>query len=64
MHDNASIRVTLIAPGMVDTPFFDERPTSGALNADDVARAALYALTQPDHVDVNELLVRPAAQSG
>jgi NADP-dependent 3-hydroxy acid dehydrogenase YdfG len=64
MHDNASIRVTLIAPGMVDTPFFDERPSSGALDADDVARAALYALTQPDHVDVNELLVRPAAQSG
>jgi NADP-dependent 3-hydroxy acid dehydrogenase YdfG len=64
MHDNASIRVTLIAPGMVDTPFFDERPTSGALDADDVARAALYALTQPDHVDVNELLVRPASQTG
>jgi NADP-dependent 3-hydroxy acid dehydrogenase YdfG len=63
MHDNTSIRVTLIEPGMVDTPFFDERP-SGALDADDVARAALYALTQPAHVDVNELLVRPSAQSG
>jgi NADP-dependent 3-hydroxy acid dehydrogenase YdfG len=63
MHDNTSIRVTLIAPGMVDTPFFDEQP-SGALDADDVARAALFALTQPDHVDVNELLVRPASQTG
>jgi NADP-dependent 3-hydroxy acid dehydrogenase YdfG len=63
MHDNTSIRVTLIAPGMVDTPFFDERP-AGALDADDIARAALYALTQPDHVDVNELLVRPSSQAG
>jgi NADP-dependent 3-hydroxy acid dehydrogenase YdfG len=62
MHDNAGIRVTLIAPGMVDTPFFDQRPESDALDADDVARAAIYALTQPDHVDVNELLVRPVSQ--
>jgi NADP-dependent 3-hydroxy acid dehydrogenase YdfG len=64
MHDNTTVRVTLIAPGMVDTPFFDHRPTSGALEADDVARAVIYALTQPDHVDVNELIVRPASQSG
>ncbi|HYI35810.1 MAG TPA: SDR family NAD(P)-dependent oxidoreductase [Thermoleophilaceae bacterium] len=52
------IRSTVIAPGMVDTPFFDERKT-GVLEADDVARAVLYALSQPDHVDVNEVVVRP-----
>jgi NADP-dependent 3-hydroxy acid dehydrogenase YdfG len=63
MHENTKVRVTLVAPGMVDTPFFDERPGSGALAADDVARAVLYALTQPEHVDVNELLVRPASQT-
>jgi NADP-dependent 3-hydroxy acid dehydrogenase YdfG len=63
MHDNTSIRVTLIEPGMVDTSFFDRRPESGALQADDVARAVMYALSQPDHVDVNEVLVRPAAQA-
>jgi NADP-dependent 3-hydroxy acid dehydrogenase YdfG len=62
MHENTKVRVTLVAPGMVDTPFFDERPGSGALAADDVARAVLYALTQPEHVDVNELLVRPTVQ--
>jgi NADP-dependent 3-hydroxy acid dehydrogenase YdfG len=56
------IKVTLIEPGMVDTPFFDN-PISGALEADDVARAVLFALTQPPHVDVNELLVRPIRQS-
>ena len=46
---------------MVDTPFFDNRPT-GALEADDIARAVLYALSQPAHVDVNEVLVRPVNQ--
>jgi NADP-dependent 3-hydroxy acid dehydrogenase YdfG len=58
----AAIRVTLIEPGMVDTPFFDNRPQS-ALQADDIARAVMYALDQPDHVDVNEILVRPTAQA-
>lgn len=62
IHDNDSIRVTLVAPGMVDTPFFDKRP-SGALAPDDVAAAVLYALTQPQRVDVNEVLVRPVGQS-
>jgi NADP-dependent 3-hydroxy acid dehydrogenase YdfG len=57
------IRVTLIEPGMVDTPFFDKRPTD-ALQDDDIARAVLFALSQPTHVDVNEILVRPVAQAG
>jgi NADP-dependent 3-hydroxy acid dehydrogenase YdfG len=63
MHDNASIRVTLIAPGMTDTEFFDQRPDN-ALAADDIARAVLYALSQPPHVDVNEIVIRPASQAG
>jgi NADP-dependent 3-hydroxy acid dehydrogenase YdfG len=58
---DTSIKMTLIEPGMVDTPFFDNR-VSGALEADDVARAVLFALTQPPHVDVNEILVRPIHQ--
>jgi NADP-dependent 3-hydroxy acid dehydrogenase YdfG len=57
------IKVTLIEPGMVDTPFFENRP-NGALEADDIARAVLFALTQPPHVDVNEILVRPIHQPG
>jgi NADP-dependent 3-hydroxy acid dehydrogenase YdfG len=60
---DTDIKVTLIEPGMVDTPFFDTRPT-GALEADDVARAVVFALTQPPHVDVNEILVRPIHQAG
>ena len=58
---DTNIKVTTVEPGMVDTPFFDDRPT-GALEADDVARAVMFALTQPPHVDVNELLVRPINQ--
>lgn len=63
MRDNKSIRVTLIEPGMVDTPFFDNRPT-GALEPADIARAVMYALDQPAHVDVHELRILPAAQPG
>jgi NADP-dependent 3-hydroxy acid dehydrogenase YdfG len=63
MHENRAIRVTVIEPGMVDTPFFDNRPEEGtALTDDDVARAVIYALSQPEHVDVNEILIRPSAQ--
>jgi NADP-dependent 3-hydroxy acid dehydrogenase YdfG len=58
---DTDIKVTLIEPGMVDTPFFESRP-SGALEADDIARAVMFALTQPAHVDVNEVLVRPIHQ--
>jgi NADP-dependent 3-hydroxy acid dehydrogenase YdfG len=55
------IKMTLIEPGMVDTPFF-ENEVSGALEADDIARAVMFALTQPPHVDVNEILIRPIHQ--
>ncbi len=61
--NGTGVRVTLIEPGMTDTPFFDERP-SDALQPDDIARAVLYAASQPAHVDVNEILIRPTAQSG
>jgi NADP-dependent 3-hydroxy acid dehydrogenase YdfG len=61
--NGTGVRVTLIEPGMVDTPFFDNRP-SAALQAEDIARAVMYALAQPPHVDVNELLIRPTAQEG
>jgi NADP-dependent 3-hydroxy acid dehydrogenase YdfG len=58
---DTDIKMTLIEPGMVDTPFFDNK-VSGALEADDIARAVLFALTQPPHVDVNEILIRPIHQ--
>jgi NADP-dependent 3-hydroxy acid dehydrogenase YdfG len=61
--NDTGVRVTLIEPGMVDTPFFTKRPTE-ALRPDDIARAVIYAVSQPPHVDVNEILVRPTAQAG
>src|SRR4051794_27950926 len=62
--NGTDVRVTLVEPGMVATPFFDRVPTRGALEADDVARAVMFAVRQPAHVDVNEILVRPTAQEG
>jgi NADP-dependent 3-hydroxy acid dehydrogenase YdfG len=61
IHENSAIRVTLIEPGGVDTPFF-EQARLGRLEADDVARAVVYAIDQPAHVDVSEILILPAAQ--
>ena len=64
MHDNHAIKVTLIEPGMVDTPFFDYLPpTTDALHDEDIAVAVLFALTQPDRVDINEILIRPTSLS-
>jgi NADP-dependent 3-hydroxy acid dehydrogenase YdfG len=57
------VRVTLIEPGVVDTPFFDNTPKIRALDDDDIARAVLFAVEQPAHVAVNELLIRPSAQT-
>ena len=63
MRQNSTIRVTLIEPGSVDTPFFDT-PPEGALEDSDIAGAAMYALNQPPRVDVSEILIRPVVQLG
>jgi NADP-dependent 3-hydroxy acid dehydrogenase YdfG len=62
MHENHGIRVTLIEPGMTDTEFFDQRPEN-ALEDVDIARAVIWALEQPERVDVNEILIRPSSQA-
>jgi NADP-dependent 3-hydroxy acid dehydrogenase YdfG len=59
--NDTGVRVTSIEPGMVDTPFFDN-PVSDALEPDDIARAVMFAVQQPPHVDVNEILIRPVSQ--
>jgi NADP-dependent 3-hydroxy acid dehydrogenase YdfG len=59
--NGTGVRVTLVEPGTVDTPFFDS-PVEDALEPDDIARAVLFAVTQPPRVDVNELLIRPTSQ--
>jgi NADP-dependent 3-hydroxy acid dehydrogenase YdfG len=60
--NDTGVRVTLIEPGMTDTPFFDEPPSIEALTPEDIARGVMFAVSQPPHVDVNEILIRPTAQ--
>jgi NADP-dependent 3-hydroxy acid dehydrogenase YdfG len=62
--NGTGVRVTLISPGQVDTPFFDKQRSEGRLEVDDIARAVIYAVSQPARVDINEILVRPTAQDG
>ena len=57
------VRVTLVSPGTVETPFYDEPVGGEQLTADDVARAIVFAAGQPPHVDVNEILIRPTIQA-
>jgi NADP-dependent 3-hydroxy acid dehydrogenase YdfG len=59
--NDSGVRVTSVEPGMVDTPFFDN-PVANALEPDDIARAVLFCVSQPPHVDVNEILIRPVSQ--
>jgi len=59
---SSKVRVTLIEPGKVDTPFWDKKPDEPLLLAEDIARAVIFALEQPEHVSVNEILIRPTQQ--
>lgn len=67
------VRLTLIEPGMIDTDFGEEIGNGArasikrlgierALGADDVAHAVMFALEQPPHVSVNEIMLRPTTQ--
>ena len=59
---STGVRETLIEPGVTDTPFIDTQPAI-ALHPEDLARAVMYAVSQPAHVDVGELLLRPTGQA-
>ncbi|KAG2474863.1 MAG: putative 3-oxoacyl-[acyl-carrier-protein] reductase [Nitrosopumilales archaeon] len=70
----SNIRVTCIEPGVVSTEltntitdeslqsFIEGAKKMQALQADDIANAILYAVESPDHVNVNEVLVRSTTQ--
>lgn len=55
------IKTTSILPGMVDTPMRERSDFGGRkkLDPENIADAIVYALTQPTHVNVNEVTVRP-----
>ena len=69
-----NIRVTCIEPGVVATEltntitdeslsgFVENAKKMEALQADDIANAIVFALESPNHVNVNEILVRPTTQ--
>ncbi len=64
------VGVTLLLPGGMATPFFDGReeryrpPADAQLNAPaDVARAVVFALSQPPGCEVRELLICPSQES-
>lgn len=70
------VRVTVIEPGLTTTEINDHITDEGTkamldsytsslrtLDASDIAAAVVYAVTQPPHVSINELLVRPSEQA-
>ena len=62
---DAGVRVTEIRSGVVTTYFNDgtpRDPDDGALSADDVSEAIVFALMQPKHVRVDEVLLHPRKQ--
>ncbi|MEO0959758.1 MAG: SDR family oxidoreductase [Pseudomonadota bacterium] len=58
---DAGGRVTCLHPGMTDTPFFDS-PKPRALRPDDIAKAFMYVIEQPDYVWVPHLPIYPRPQ--
>ena len=64
-HENKRIRVTVLEPGMTETEIFDNRPElrpESMIQPEDVARAAIYALSQPPEVELNEVMVLATGQ--
>ena len=73
-QESKDIRVTTLFPGVVETELghdITDEATKGqlkewrraSLTPDAIAQAVLYAVSQPDSVDVNELIVRPTASA-
>jgi clavulanate-9-aldehyde reductase len=71
----SKIRVTIVEPGAVETELVSHNTDAmkailaqrwgdmEKLQAEDIANAIVYALAQPEHVSINEVLVRPSAQA-
>lgn len=74
VQEGSNIRTTLIYPGAIQTELLNTVPASEmktqveafydtvAIQPDVIANAVLYALSQPDNVDVSDLVVRPAKE--
>jgi NADP-dependent 3-hydroxy acid dehydrogenase YdfG len=73
-QESRNIRVTIISPGVVETELGSditndlakdglEELRKTALTPEAIARAVLYAVAQPEDVDVSEIIVRPTASA-
>ncbi|MHB8338658.1 MAG: SDR family NAD(P)-dependent oxidoreductase [Ignavibacteriaceae bacterium] len=70
-----NIKVSTVDPGMVETEFSLVRYSGDnekakntynglkPLNAEDVANAVLFCASQPDHVNINEIIITPSVQA-
>jgi len=73
-ESQGSYKVTGISPGFVQTELADhikdpiakaavkEKSAKIAISPNDIASGVVYALSQPDHVDVGEIVIRPTVQ--
>ena len=73
-QESQNIRVTTLSPGVVETELGSDITEASAkealqqyrkasLTPEAIARAVLYAVTQPDDVDVSEIIIRPTASA-
>ena len=74
LSPRSNIRVTIIEPGVVATDltntitdeslqgFVENSKKMDALKAEDIASAILFAVNAPNHMNVNEVLIRPTTQ--
>jgi NADP-dependent 3-hydroxy acid dehydrogenase YdfG len=74
-QETDKVRVTLISPGVTTTELGDtisdensaafvKELRRASLTPDAIARAVLYAVSQPEDVDVNEVVVRSVRTAG
>lgn len=74
LHPKYNIRVTLISPGAVSTELAQSITDTDILDAwkaspvspiepEIIARSVAYAISEPDHVDVSEIVIRPVSQN-
>jgi NADP-dependent 3-hydroxy acid dehydrogenase YdfG len=73
-QESKNIRVTIISPGVTETELgsditdeasqgFLKELRKTALSSDAIAKAVLYAVSQPEDIDINEIIVRPTASA-
>ena len=62
--NDTGVRVTRDRAGHDRHAVLRHPPEIEALKPEDIARAVMFAVQQPPHMDINEILIRPTAQPG